>query len=348
MKSICFLALILAASLPARGQTATNPASTPALPSDARAFFQLAVPHYDFSDPKLKPWHLKASYEIFDYEGKLATKGTWEYWWISPRERKRSWERPKGSRTDWVTQDCTIFSDRSGEPLDYFERKLEDVVLYPGPNYEAIESGFLKLSLKVPPDGSNDPTCLVTSPRWASPVSQVYVPSDYCFDPSTMAITISFSRYVLNQYSQFVKMQDRYVAKHVVAQINSQSKMIVTVESIEGIENAEDVMKRPSDAVLQAGHAHYTSDSTATDKVSNARLIKTTLPDTIDAKQKSGIVLLVAELGTDGKVRTLQVMSSPSAQLANIATDTVKRWVFQPEQVNGKPVESEFPFQLVF
>jgi protein TonB len=62
-----------------------------------------------------------------------------------------------------------------------------------------------------------------------------------------------------------------------------------------------------------------------------------------------GNVQISATIGTDGVPRSLARVSGNSA-LAEMAIDAVRRWRYQPAQLNGQPVEAQtvitFNFQL--
>ncbi len=350
MKSRFLLALIALASLQVLGQNSQTTPAVPALPSDPLAFFELAVPHYDFSDPKLKPWHLKASYEIYNYDGKLATKGTWEYWWASPKVRRRSWERPGLSRTDWITADGTIFRKDSGEAPLYFERRLEDTILYPGPNYEMIKAGDLKLGLKTAAPGSGNLSCLTvtskTEDNGKPRVVPLSTPPNYCFDPETMALMGSYSNQSLSKYSQFVVMQDHYLARRVTVQVGRQAMINISVDAIDGIDENDPALNPPADAVPLPGSAHYTSDSPPPAKLAGGKPLKQVSPQIIGLQRLHGVIFSCVQIGLDGKVRRVEVLSTPSRLVADAIVDAAKQWEFEPLTVDGKPVEMEFPIVI--
>jgi len=58
-----------------------------------------------------------------------------------------------------------------------------------------------------------------------------------------------------------------------------------------------------------------------------------------DAKKKrvQGKVVLKAEIGKDGHVESLHVVSGPS-ELQQSAMDAVRQWVYKPFLLNGNPV----------
>jgi TonB family protein len=355
MRRRLLLALLLFVPLRAFGQqTATDPAVA-ALPQDPRAFFETAVPHYDFSDVKLKPWHLRATYQLYDFEGKPTVQGTWEYWWASPKVRVRGWTRPGMTQTDWITQDGTILRKRSGEPLHYFERRLEDIILYPGPNYEMIDSGKLKLGLGVVGEGSSSLTCLTATRQQEVDgklqASSHATPDVYCFDPKTMALLTTYSNNCLSRYSQFAKMQDHYIARHISVQFDQQTRMTVSVESIDGTEEADQGLVPTADAVPLWQRAHYTSDGPPPEKVTEGKLVSRVAP-VYPAMSRSqhelGVVKLAGTIGTDGKVRDLEVLAAPSELLAESAIDAVKQWRYEPFTAHGEPIEVNQTFTLIF
>ena len=52
-----------------------------------------------------------------------------------------------------------------------------------------------------------------------------------------------------------------------------------------------------------------------------------------------GVVTLDAQIGTDGSVRDLKVLTSSNAELESAAIDAVRRWEFTPTYLNCTPVE---------
>jgi len=355
MRLWLLLALLLVVPLQVFGQQTTADPAVATLPQDPRAFFETAVPHYDFSDVKLKPWHLRATYQLYDFEGKPTLQGTWEYWWASPKVRRRSWTRSGLTQTDWIEQDGTILRKRSGESLHFFERRLEDIILYPGPNYEMIDSGKLKLGLGVVGEGSASLTCLTTTRQLevdgklqASPHA---TPDDYCFDPKTMALLTTYSNNSLSRYSQFVKMQDHYIARHISVQFDGQTMLTVSVDSIDGIEEKDSALVPAADAVPRWQRAHYTSDGPQPETVTGGKLTKRVAP-VYPAMSRSqhelGVVKLAGTIGTDGRVRNLEVLSSPSELLAESAVDAVKQWQFESFMVRGEPIEIDTTFGVDF
>jgi protein TonB len=60
-----------------------------------------------------------------------------------------------------------------------------------------------------------------------------------------------------------------------------------------------------------------------------------------------GMVVLVASIGKDGKVKNVKVISG-HAMLQNSAVEAVKQWVYKPALLNGVPVETDAQITLNF
>lgn len=350
------LALLFVTSVQAFSQqpAANPPVSTP--PKDPRAFFESSVRHYDFSDAKLEPWHLKATYQLYDFEGKPTVHGTWEYWWASPKIRRESWERPGMSRTDWISEDGTIYSKVTGESLHYFEGRLEDLLLHPGPNYELVEAGKYTLGLKTIGEGRGSSTCLTTlwQPKddGKQKIPMQGIPDLFCFDPGSMALMASYSDHTLIQYSQFVQLQDHYFPRKISVQIDKQTVLSVSVESIDHIAVNDSSLIHPADAVPGRQSIQYRFDvSTPPGKVTPGKLIKKSYPyypPLAKSQHIQGVVILGATIGTDGKVNDLEVLGAPSKLLADSAVDCVKRWEYEPFLLDGEPVEVETTINVIY
>lgn len=68
-----------------------------------------------------------------------------------------------------------------------------------------------------------------------------------------------------------------------------------------------------------------------------------------EARQKhiSGTVVLHVVIGTDGKVRDVEVLKGDPV-LAQAAVDAVKLWIYKPFLLEGEPVEVDTEVQVVF
>src|SRR5580700_1766841 len=58
--------------------------STPPMPSDPKALMLLAARANSIAGADVQPWHLKATFQVFDWDGKLTNQGTYEEFWAGP------------------------------------------------------------------------------------------------------------------------------------------------------------------------------------------------------------------------------------------------------------------------
>jgi len=84
--------------------------------------------------------------------------------------------------------------------------------------------------------------------------------------------------------------------------------------------------------------------------VSQGLLIKKVAPKYPESARRNhiqGIVLLLAEIGTDGAIHNLTLVSGEPS-LAKAAIKAVKQWKYKPYYLEGKPVEVETQIQVNF
>jgi len=357
MRSRDLLALLLVASLRLSGQGAAGAPPADAAPKDPLAILKAAFPHYDLSDATLKPWHLKATYQLYDPEGKPTEQGVWEYWWASPKVHRSTLQRGRVTKTIWATADDTVYEKESGGSLRYFERRLEDAVLRPMPDPRRIDAERTKLDVKMVGKGSAPLTCVSLTHQWPEADSKTQAPptpatpDSYCFDTGTLALLTKFSRPFVTQYSQFVQLQGHYFAKHISVEIDRQAELSVSVESIDGIAATDSALTPAADAVAVHRPAPLTTEGQSANKVAIGSLVKKVgqlYPQMAKAQHIQGTVVLVGTIGTDGKPSDLEVVASPSHYLSEAAVDAVKQWEYKPYLLNGEPVEVETTVNVIF
>ncbi len=311
-----FPLLLLVANLAASAQTPNQPVSAPHSP---REFLNAAAPHYDFDNAALRPWHMKATYQFFDLKGKPETEGTWEYWWSSPKVHRSSWTRKDMTRSEWSTADGAIYRKDSGQSLRYFERAIPATVLNPLPTPAALDSEKTQLDLKMLPAGSVSLVCVLSTDK-VEKDGKLQVPSFarsnyYCLDPSTLALRMTYSESLTTEYNRIVKTQDRFLARQIAVSAGKQSVFNVSVDVIEGLNPDTPDLTKPDDAVLLLP-ANIRQDASApVTAVMQGALLKKVPPEypmvaKMDGEQ--GTVILSATIGTDGKIRDLEVLVSPS------------------------------------
>jgi len=349
MRAFITCAFIFIFALP--GLSQTNVSAAPVLPKDPRAVFAAAAPFYDFTDATLKPWHLKATYQLYDEKGNPAEQGTYEYWWVSPHVYRNTWTRPNATHTDWHTAEGTHAYLATGERLKYLEYKLQSALLSPLPDAEDLDPAKTRLDREMVSAGGSKMPCIMVIPLMPQHGQTQAVPlglfPTYCFDSRLPVLRVTNSMgNVAMEYDKIVKVQNRYLAREIVFYEGKHKILSATVDTIGGL--------APSDPALTPPPA---TSVTKLDKVNLSgalavgNLIKKETPvypqDAIDA-HISGLVILKATIGMDGGIHDLRVVSTPWPSLAASALWAVSRWEYKPYMLNGDPVEVETTVNVTY
>lgn len=309
--------------------------------------FAAAAPFYDFSSPELKPWHLKARYQLYDLQGNPMDQGVWEYWWESPKVHQSSWSRAGAGHTEWSTAEGALY--RLGSPLRYFEKEMERTLISPFPSRSALEPDWMRLDLKVPADKpelacvGRTPQRVVHGKRQAAGEA-IY----YCLDPATLELRVEYDGQLTKEFSQLVKIQGRYLARQVVVTVGKQKLFTASIDTVEALNPTATMFSPPVDATLKQKPLNPHEGSQV---VTTGFLIKKTKPVYPSASKRAkeqGVVTVVAVIGTDGKIHDLEVLASPSSKLAESAADAVSKWEYKPYLLNGEPVEVNTLVQVVY
>jgi TonB family protein len=332
--------------------SAQTPTPSPQeLPKDPRAILAAAQPLYDFNSADLKPWHLKASYQLYDDAGKPTEQGTFEYWWASPRVHRTTWTRPALTRSDWYTSDGKHAYQTAGAQLTFFERELSQSLLSPIPDSAALDPVRSRLQRKALALGDLKLACVV-----------VMVPHDgqlqsassgifpiYCFDARMPVLRASYSFGTVEiqsiEFNNVALVQHRCIARNITMMEGRHIRLTTNLEGAKGIAADDPMLTPPSGAIV------IPANKIVLEKDSKGSLIRKEVPvypqDAKDARA-SGEVLLEATIGVDGVVRELHVIEAPWPSLAASAYKAVSHWQYRPYLVNGQPVEVQTTITVTY
>lgn len=352
------LALFLLAAVPGLGQTAAS--AGPGLPKDPRAVFAAAAPFYNFTDAALKPWHLKATYQLYDEKGKHSEQGTYEYWWVTSKEHRSTWTRSGNVHTDWHTEDGKYaYYDTIGEPLNLFEYSLQAALLAPLPSSTGLDPEKFRLEDEgVALDGKGGP-CFTIVPRMKQDgpngkPEQGPFPT-YCFEPQkpVLRTVYSFER-VTTEFTNIVQTQGKYLAREVNILEGKRRLLSATVDALEEISPSDPALTpSPTAARTYLGlpESAKVRNFQINEDIAKGMLVKKLTPIyPMEAKKAriQGDVVLKAFIGTDGNIHDLRVVSAPSASLAASSFWSVSQWVYKPYLLDGQPLAVETTININF
>ena len=346
IRALIASALLLVLLLPGFSQTSATAGA--GLSKDPREVLAAAALFYDFASPELKPWHLKAVYQFYDQKGSPTYQGVWEYWWVSPKIYRSSWSRTGVEHTTWSTADGALYRKDLGGRLRYFERTIQGTVLFQLPGGGDIDSSKVKLDLKMLPPDKPEFACVVTQRLVGG---KLQAPSSgeesyYCFDPATLVLRETYSGQLRTEFNQFVKTQGRYLAQQIVVTVGQRKLFTASVDTIEALNPTDAMFSPPSDATLE--RKSLPGDNQG---ITMGSLVKKTQPGYPSISKNArdqGAVTLAALIGKDGRVHDLEVLASPSPELAASAMDAVKKWEYKPYLLNGEAVEADTIVTVIF
>jgi TonB family protein len=319
-------------------------------PNAPRELLALAQSHYDFNAPGLKPFHLKATYQLYGAKGQSVEQGTWEYWWASPVVHRSTWNRPSAARTDWAAADGKFRRTQSGEPLKYVERTLVARLLDPLPDEAALLDDRKKVFIKDVSAGADKFPCIVLEPRSASHAPGVAGEDRYCFQPGSGVLLLSSENYLNTLYSHIFKTQDRLIAGEMEVFVAQAKALSVKLDSIQEISPTDPALAPPVDAAIvppvlskrQVPPQGHDAPGTL------AKKIPPHYPEIAKIAHIQGLVLLGVTITADGKVRDIDVLESPDAALSSATVDSVRQWQYRPVLLNGTPAETEAVINITY
>jgi TonB family protein len=321
-------------------KTATTPPSTqPAdqsLPKDPGEILSLAGQANGLGSPGLAPWHVKASYETFDAQGKSSGHGTFEVFWDGPKKYRQTITSDAFSQTQYATE-SGIYRTGNLTPLPYPQAYLIDQLLHPMPNQEDIAEANPERREHDP--GNVKLQCVMLSQKI---VGVAYAPlglfPTYCFSTEKPILRYSTFGGVNTIFNHLVLFQGRYLAKQITITDENVPTFSIQVDEIGGLGTVDNaIFTPPADAV----NTHDTIPEVPAGVIAGNILTKVPpiYPEKAKYNRTTGTVLFQAVIGRDGRIHRLKILESPDPSLTVAAFAAVQRWVYKPYLLNGEPVE---------
>jgi TonB family protein len=341
------LALLVAAALPALGQAPSG--SAPGLPGVNGGVFASYSPSYDYS--AFKPWHLKASYQLGDDEGKPAGQGTYEYWWVAPQVYRSTWTRGVTAYTEWHTADGRVAYQGESEALSYFERKLGTALVSPLTASGELDPAKFRLDDHGVTATNSVVSCFNTVPV-AQKADPVQAPAfgifpTYCFNTKKQFLLgiYSFGTLVM-QYNDFTQFQGKALARIFSFREGTRYFLTARIEETGMLSPSDPALVPPEAAKpvrIEKGQiGTYAAERLLVKKVPPA------YPQDAKDAHVEGTVVLQSVIGIDGRVRDLQILSAPSPSLAFSAFRSVSQRQYKPCTINGEPTEMETTIGVIY
>lgn len=342
--SVLFVAFALCGATFAQDSANTSVQSVapnnPGIPTDPAAILADGSNLNGLNGPGISPWHIKATYQKFDTKGKLSSTGSYEEFWFSDRNYKRTYTSPTFTQTEYATERGLY---RSGSQ-DWPGREEAQVRMYltaPIPAELGVANAQLNAeNLDV---GSARLRCVTLKAPRVLPVE-----SAYCFEQDHPVLRIVLSPDGMTQqvYNNVVRFQGRFIAREILVTYRKKPVLTIHIDEIGGLPgNDMTESNLPSDATGPIAGKIVIPEETMTS------LLLAQVPPVYPASAKEihvdGTVILRITVGLDGTVKSADAISGP-AVLRMAATDSVRQWTYRPFTLLGEPTEIETKVRIIF
>lgn len=312
-------------------------------PTDPKELLELGRKVNGLTGPEVQPWHLKATFEIFDDDGKSKDKGTFEEWWVSDKQYKLTYQSADFSQTEYGTDHGIL---RTGNakwptgPLVLARREIvqplpaEGEMSYANP--EVAERSFSGVKLRCV-----DMRSRVPLPANAPPS---VIPS-YCFniDKPILRSNSTFTQAIFNRILLF---EGRYLGGDIEVTNHAKEYLKLHLDLAELLNqpNTQD-FQPPADAVAPPPRRITVSGGVAAGNILTK--VQPEYPAGAMANHIQGTVVMQATISEKGRISSLRVISGPQ-ELQEAALNAVRQWSYKPYLLNGEPVEVQTLINVVF
>ncbi|HEY0287362.1 MAG TPA: energy transducer TonB [Pseudomonas sp.] len=350
MSRYLLLFLLLTASAVYLGAQATSTAATPT-PKTSGALLQLALTQNDIDVEGLKPWELKATFQLYDEKGKPTETASLDEIWVSPKQQKRTWTSPSFNQVEIVNEQGIFRSGNSDEAplaLDQARRSMvhpmpaEGDVRETQPIMQKKRFDTLELNCIMP-------TPLPTKGYWQPRLGSL---PTYCFDLNNPIFRIGYiygdTVSVANTVGTF---QGRYIATKDLISINNVKNVDGKIDDLRILSTLNAQMFVPSTDAVNIGVKPVMIGPA----VAAEYLISSTTPMYPTAAKiahAEGTVVMGITIGVDGRVHSVHLLRPANPDLALAATGAASKRRYRPYLVNGVPTEVQTTittdFNMVF
>jgi TonB family protein len=296
-------------------------------------------------DAEMKPWHLKLSFQLFDAKGKPMETGTIEEWWAEPSIHKTIYTSPSYTSTEIRAKDGLYRSKGTSSVPSLLELVLRQVT-HPMPIESEIADS--KPDLREETLGKVPMDCIML----AQQIKNVAYPPlglfpTYCFDRDKDALRVSYDfGSQLIARNKIGTFQQRTVAIDQTTLQNSVTEVSAHVDVLQSIAPNESEFAPSADLEeVKGNQVAVASGVMAALKISGGN---PHYPESSRRNHVSGSVILRAQIGSDGRIHSLKVISTPDADLAIASLAAVRQWTYKPYLLNGEPVDIDTKITVNF
>ncbi|WP_263356418.1 energy transducer TonB [Acidicapsa ligni] len=295
-------------------------------------------------DDEMKPWHLKASFQLLDENGASKDQGTIEEFWAGAHKNRVIYTINRLTQTMYETEKGGMQSGTAGQ-ISNLVLQAQAGLVQPLPDVGIIQHQGFELHEKDAGGAKLRTLAAKGAPGSISYPGFVGVTYFLDTDKPVLRVLATGRGAIEVVRNKVVIFQGRYVPEEIVIAHSGKVALRAQVDKIESLATVDEAeFTPPANAVALPKTINVSAD------FAKGLLVKKELPDyPMAALQEriQGTVVLQATIGTDGHVKGLRVIVGPW-ELQQAAMDAVRKWVYKPYLLNGEAVEVNTTINVVF
>jgi hypothetical protein len=328
----------------AQAATQASP-DTAKLTALARQVLEAGFKASSLQGDDVKPWHLKAEYQMLEFGVEKPIPGTFEEWYTGPFQWKRVYTSPEAKFTgaEWDASRTARYHAKPKTEDGFDASTLHLRIARPvvAPLYQAA---YIKpeydLDIKRGTSGGVVLTCVAVAhpERYANPGNPEFILPSMCFDPDMHLRMISAGDATI-YFDDFQIFQNRAVAKSVKILVNGQLNAAIKVTLLEPLAPSDaKVVTPPSNAVAEP----YTIEPGLPTPESVFE-VGASIPIPPGGFPFRGSVSIPVILQKDGSVKLAQRSPDWTRQdVVDAVKSAVVKWKYKPYLLDGQPIEVGF------
>jgi len=285
-------------------------------------------------DPALKPWHLKLAVQLYDAKGNPSEQGTIEEWW-RPDKDKRIYVTPSYSATE-IRDGRSVYRTRGQPTVPYLLDEALSFVVHPMMPAEIIDKS--DLGLQVQSFGKVKLDCVMLSKpgKTSAHIQAGQVPT-FCLEPGVDQLRVSWLDPEVSTRNSIGSFQKRRVGIDTSISLYNVKSVSQHIETLDSKDFDLSIFTPSTDLEDRSEDPVWVSAGVA----ANALTYKAfpTFPDEAKVKHLSGTVMLIATIGTDGRVLSTDALGNPEPIFLQSTMTAVKQWMYSPHLLNGVAVK---------
>lgn len=286
--------------------------------------------------PGNTPWHIHATWSIGKGSHQAALSGSYDEWWVGPKQYKMAYATPGFSQERFVTPHgiFVIGDTRWPNPvLAYVQSMLES----PVPDRQELDNSNFE-SRSVQESGVHL-ECAIVESHIREDSREVATGTSFCFATGSPAIRMEAFPDSQTVFNSFVLFRGRYLARSIQLYRTGLPDLDIHTDLVEPLSSSAAAEMAPPANAVPAPHWITHTDLIRGDAPA--------YPEAALAKKVQGTVVLDLTIRRDGTVGDIQVMSGPPL-LRQASIDSARAWRYVPFQRDGKPVSVDNQISFSF